>query len=194
MKFVGMYERNIDYVESDHVEPWQAEFDITTLEGNLFVVSVDGGVRTEVFNPSEVTSPVVFSNDGRTPAGVRVIASATDIKVVCTDKYYTRAHLMVWDSTDGATHDEMREVTIDASKLTELGIVADGTVTDSLTGSVNTVGGEIDVSLSAAQAGTSVYVYYVKVSGVKYYGKVPCTIEENTLHMDRFVTMYRYIL
>lgn len=194
MTFAGMYERNIDYVESDHVEPWQCEFNIMNDGADYYVLTLDGGVCSELFKAGDIQYPVLFTPEGKTPSGVKVIANENDIKVKCTDRYFTRAHLITFDSTDGATAAEMRSIIVDASKLTELCIVADGTMISGLTVSVDIVGGELNITLSSPNSGSSVYVYYIDVGGVRYYGKVNCTLESDVIHMDRFVEMYRYIV
>lgn len=194
MKIVGMSEQTIDFVEEDIEEPWQCEFNTLNDGADYYVLTLNGGVHSELFKAGDIHYPVLFTPEGKTPSGVRVIANENDIQVKCTDKYFTRAHLISFDSTDGATTSEMRSVIVDASKLNELGIVADGSMVNELTGSVDIVGGELNITLSSPNSGGSVYVYYIDVGGVRYYGKVNCTLESDVIHMDRFVEMYRYIV
>lgn len=194
MKIIGMSEQAIDFVEEDITDPWQCNFDTLNDGADYYVLTLDGGVHSELFKAGDIPYPVLFTPEGKTPSGVKVIANATDIQVKCTDRYFTRAHLISFDSTDGATADEMLSVIVDASKLNELGIVADGTMISGLTGSVDIIGGELNITLSSPNSGGSVYVYYIDVDGVRYYGKVNCTLESDVIHMDRFVEMYRYIV
>lgn len=194
MKLIKMYEQNIDYVESNIAEPWQCKFNTLNNGADYYILTLDGGVHSELFKAGDIAEPVLFAPEGKTPSGVKVIANENDIQVKCTDKYFTRAHLISFDSTDGATTGEMRSVIVDASELNELGIVADGTMISGLTGSVDIVGGELNITLSSPNSGGSVYVYYIDVGGVRYYGKMNCTLESDVIHMDRFAEMYRYIV
>lgn len=193
MKLEFIEQLNFDLVEGDSVNPWQCEFDISQTRANYFMISIDKGIRSELFEPSKVGFPVLFGRDNLSPTDLQIVASGTVVRVESKNYYYKRATLIGFDVNDGAEEDEMEAVIVDDSGVSEFGLVLDGTMISTITGDVTVNGGDIKINCNKPISGTNGYVYYMDINGVRYYGKVPCNIDgANTINLDRFVTMFKY--
>lgn len=192
MKLEFIEQLNIDYVESDNENPWQCKFDISQTNADMFVIMLDD-VISGLFNADKIASPPLFTTDANKPVNVTLKADGTGITVMCKDKYYSYATCLGFDSKDGAKEGELEETVVDDVDVTEFGLNLDGTMISAVTGDVTNLGGQIKIVCDQPVSATNCYVWYMDINGTRYYGKVPCVIDgENTIELDRFVTMGKY--
>lgn len=198
MKIVKIEEMVIDLAESEHEHPWQCEFDITGLNADYFILTMDGEYGyafTQMFNPTTIRTPGIYLQSGNIPTDVKVHANTTSLRIECGDGFFKHATMMAFDSHDGHNSNEMQEVVVDISDVNQIELLVDDAI-QMATGTPSFKGPEVILALNTPIIGESIRAYCMNVDGVRYYCDLNLVgkIADSEITLDRFQKLYKYYM